>query len=431
MGWIVVSLTLILGGLAPFEEQRKEPLTLEDCWRIAEENHGSLIAARRNLRSAEASLTVARAPLIPQLGFGGTFFRGGVIGQQTGFTQRRFGVTETRQYSLNADWTLWDGGRTQERVRQAKAQVRSLQSTLEDTRQSVLFNVTRAYFDLLRAQRLAALAEEQLESAQGHLKLVNARIEVGEAAAIDRYPVEVEVANARLNLLTARNQVRIATNALANAMGLKSGTSLVLADVPEPQIEPVDLEAALQRAFLRRPDLRRLESQMEAARAALNLARIEQRPLLNLASSLEEGLGESATRRRWQINASLTFPIFDAGAARAGVEQAKASLEAVQASYEQLRKDIEAEVEEAYLLLTNAQERIVASRALVEQARRNLEAANEKYRLGLAIVLEIVDAQVAFFNAQVNLIQAIYDHHIARAQLERAQGILASAQGKE
>ena len=406
-----------------------KPLTLDQCIAVALQHHGRVLAANARYKSAEARIVTARSPLFPQIITRHTFFRGQTIGRQTGFIFRRLGfITETKQWSVYFDILLFDSGLTQAQIEQAKASAEGAKQDLNATLNSIALTVTQAYFELLRAQHLLKLSQQQLEASQAHLRMVQARIQAGDAAPVDVHPVRVEVANARLSLLSAQNQVKVARTALANAMGLNPHVNIDVVDVPEPQPQPLSmtLQACLDVAVKNRPDLLRARSELQLARAGLRAARLQTMPVLNVNAGYEIGIGGySPTQRRWQIDASISFPIFDGGATQARLREAKANMQAARASYEQLMRDIQAEVEQAYLNLQNAWERITATRTVVEEAERNLEAAREKYRLGLGIIIEVVDAQVNLFNAHINQIQATYDYYIAEAQLRYATGEIA------
>ena len=126
------------------------------------------------------------------------------------------------------------------------------------------------------------------------------------------------------------------------------------------------------------------------------------------------------------MKAILSWSLYDR-VDRANVDAARANMRVSEEQEQQVVKDIAAEVEQAHLSLTSANERIAAAEASVAMARKNLEVAQARYKLDLAIPLEIVDAQVAFSNAQLQAIGARYDYLLSRAQLDRAIGADAAA----
>lgn len=409
----------------PKRDSLKAPLTLEQCIAIAISKHGSAIAASANYSAAKAQVNIAKASLMPKLTTEHTLFRGQTIGRQTGFILRRLGeVTETKQSLLSLGVQV-DSGLTLTQIEQAKALANASYEELKLALSNVALNVTEAYFELLRSQHILKLSEQQLEAANGHMLMVEARIKAGDAAPVDIYPVRVELANARLNLLSARNAITVARLKLANAMGIEDA-SLEIEDAPEPQPTSVTLQELVETALKDHPEVQRLRWQLEAAKASFKFERLQSLPMLNITAGYDLGIGGySATERQWQINVGIQFPIFDGGLTAARIESAKDKVNAAQALYEQSLKDMRSNLERAYLDMQNAWERIEASKAIVEEAQQNLKAATEKYRLGLGIILEVVDAQVSLFNAQVSLTQSIYDYYIAKARLEHASGELA------
>jgi len=282
--------------------------------------------------------------------------------------------------------------------------------------------VTVAYFEALRTKRLAEIAAESVKEAEEQRRLIQARIDSGDAAAIDIYPADVQLANAKLQKLTADNQARVAATALRNAMGLPKGPDLKLVDYAEPSPEVPKLEDALAAALRDRPEVARSAAQVEAERAALSFARLQTRVIPSGSLSYDKGLTGTGFDTQWSAGINITMNVFDGGAAAAAVEAAKAKLEAALLRDQQLKYDIATEVQEAHLNLSNAFERLAAGKANVTLAEKNLEVAREKYLQGLAIPLEVTTAQVQHSDAQAAYAQALYDCYIARAQLEKTIG---------
>jgi outer membrane protein len=129
-----------------------------------------------------------------------------------------------------------------------------------------------------------------------------------------------------------------------------------------------------------------------------------------------------APRTSSGLTAGVTLPLFDGGARRADRNAAKDSVEAARLRDMQLAKDITASIDSAWASAASARDRIAAARALEESATVNLQAAQEKYKQGLGIALEVTTAQLQLFNAQISSIGALYDYHQARAALDRATG---------
>lgn len=425
------------GAPSAGEPPTDRPLKLEEAIQIAFQNHGDIGVAQEQLVGAKQRVISARAPLFPQVETTFSFQRNNLkrIGQtlsQQGFvvgaiTSHSF----THRYETTLSQTLWDMNRTRTLVRQAKAGVLSAEASVGLARTAVAFAVANAYFEQLRRERLLALAKQQVEQAKKHLEMVQAQVNAGVAARIDLNPVKVELKQAEFNLVSAENSARVAATNFRNALGLDRGPALKLEDVPDEVPSSTGrLEDYVAEALRLRPDLMQVKASVQQAEASLSLAKINARPQASISGSYVYGMGDSPTQRQLFLLGSVSIPIFSAGALKADVREARSNLESNKIRLQQLMKDISADVEAAYSNLVSAVGRIAAANALVDSARENLAAANEKYRLGVGIALEIVDAQIQFFSAQNSAAEALYDYHIAKASLNRAIGVWAAGRGQ-
>jgi outer membrane protein TolC len=161
---------------------------------------------------------------------------------------------------------------------------------------------------------------------------------------------------------------------------------------------------------------------VESSRYNLRLQALRRRPIFTTTVALNLNPNDPTTKSSWTVLGSITMPIWDAGVTRAREQEARAGLGLAQAREAQTRVDISNTVQQAVLNIQNAKERLDASRVAAEAAIRNLEAENARYQQGLAIPIDLTTAQLNYFTAQANEIQALYDYYIAQAQLKQALG---------
>ena len=203
------------------------PLTLKECIDYALTEHSSVLSAEQDLIGSTADVKRSRSGYVPKLAVGSAFSRWGNLGDIPG---NGFVVVQTTDSIVSLNETFYDGGRTLTAIRQAKASARASDANLDLTRQGRVLSVTTAYFNALRAKRLADIAAQTVAGSEEQRKLIQARIDLKDAAPVDIYPVEVQLANARLVKLQADNDVRIMANALRNAVGLDRGPELQIVD---------------------------------------------------------------------------------------------------------------------------------------------------------------------------------------------------------
>ena len=488
----------------PIAPDLTQPLTLEQSIRIALAGNGQTGASALQTQAAREAITSARAAGLPQItgnvGYNYLNQRTSVfvpnvtnigtgtgtgVGTGTGTVPIITGVNGIQGFATSSTTTniavsqnIFDGGRTRQQVRGARAQTQNAIGAFGGARGGLAFTVAQRFYEQLRQQKLTEQFEAQVALAKDQVEQVRAQIEVGTVARVDILSVQVTLRQRQFDLVTARNDLAQARVNFRNSLGLPAGAALQLVEsdrisqivpplaqeqappeqapieqprrsndlgtgvaVPPlsqlpttdllsiappdvPQLEPLETYQAQARAL--RPDLVQSRAAVAQGESSLALANIENRPQFSVSTGLN--LDPRATdERRFQVGAGLSIPIFNGGALRANKRAAADQLQANRVTLTQTEKNADAEVEASYLDIAGQVERIANARVLVEQAQLNLETATERYRLGLGIVLDVTNAQTQLFSAQVSATQAVYDYEISRASLDRAVGRFAWA----
>jgi len=330
------------------------------------------------------------------------------------------------QYSagVTVKQTLFDFGKTWTNVNIQKKNVEASRADLENTEEQVILNVKQAYYNLLRAKRTRDVAEETVKQFEQHLGQAKAFYEVGTKPKFDVTKAEVDLSNAKLNLISAENAVRLAMVSLNNAMGLPDAPVFVIEDNLSFTKYVVGLEDAVKKAYEGRPEIKALTARRIAAEKAIYLAKTGYFPLLTgNASWTWTGDRLDVRDGGWNAGVALSIPIFSGFLTKYQVSEAKANLNILLANEEALRQNVLLEVQQTYLNLTEAEERIATADITVRQAKENHEIAIGRYAAGVGNPIEVTDAEVALSNAKASQIQALYDYKIAAASLEKAMGV--------
>ncbi|MEK9137850.1 MAG: TolC family protein, partial [Bacteroidota bacterium] len=197
-----------------------ESLTLQQAIVLAVEHHPSLKAAEANIASASGSLTQAKSAYMPSLNLSATAQRtDGAFVFNPSFPPRN---QSYNNYSagLQINQTLFDFGRTINRVSANSGFLDASSLDFEAARGTVIANVQIAYFGAVQARQVARVNEEAFEQGSRHLAQAKAFYNVGRRPLFDVTKAEVDLANANVNLIRARNQLRVANLQLENAMGV-------------------------------------------------------------------------------------------------------------------------------------------------------------------------------------------------------------------
>ncbi|HEY3416007.1 MAG TPA: TolC family protein, partial [Armatimonadota bacterium] len=395
LGILVAALTLALPLCAAETKPAATPaapagpLSLQECIAIAQQNQIDVLVGQNAVTSSLARTTQARSSFYPQVSIEATPF------VQSGVTGGGHSTGPNEGTAITLSQNFYDGGLREAQVKAARFGETQSAASLARTRQSVTFNVTSAYYNALRAQHLAGVADAQVQYAQGQEELVHARVQAGDAAQVDELPVLAQLANAKVQQLAAKNTVRTSLIQLQNAMGLSSRTEFAIRDVEAPA--PLDLqpqEHYITLAQEKRPDVQAQNAAVGGAQSTLKSAKLQTQP--RIVASGQYGLGiTGSTSSDWSVSAGIAYDLFDGGKNRAVVDQEKANLTSTQQQAKQLGKDIEADVQQAYLNLVNANERMAASAVSLDAAQKNMDAQNARYKEGLATPLDLLNAQVA------------------------------------
>jgi len=419
-------------GLPATQLPQGERIALADAVNTALSNQASVAIAANQVGQAESGLTIARSAYWPTLlgdwqwtytrSHGGQRFTtlGGVPVSVGGAASQ-----ERHQTTLSTTYTLFDSGLRKAQLDQARASLVGAASGLDLARVTLTNRVASAYFNLALQQRTVTLAGEQVTQAQQHLDLANARIEAGLEAPVDRFRFESDLATAQLDLVSAETNERQAAITLRDTIGLPAGPALV---AEEPPLTPAvaglpSLEEDMAAASRLRPDLLQAQANVRAADASLAQARITARPVLNVGTSYIIKAEPAPSGTNLGVSGALQFPIFDAGLRRAEARSAEKALSSAQLTLTQLHKDVQAEVAQARLAVTTAWERINTAAVGVNAARENLDAVNARYKVGLAIPVEVTDAELQYFNTELQAASALYDYFGALAALRNALGL--------
>jgi outer membrane protein TolC len=320
---------------------------------------------------------------------------------------------------------LFDFGKTRAQVRVQKNNVDASRSDLGSTEEQVIFNVKQAYYDSLRAKRNKVVAEDAIRQFEQHLAQAKAFYEVGTRPKFDVTKAEVDLSTARLALLRADNSLNISFVNLNNAMGVPDAPEYMLEEHVSLPKAVISIEEAYKQAFGNRPDLLALASRKKAAEDAVAVAQKGYFPFLtgNAGWTWAGEGGQFATGDGWNAGVTLSIPIFSGFLTKNQVAEARAALNVVSANEESLRQNVMLEVQQAYINIKEAAERITVADLTVQQATENLEIASGRYAAGVGNPIEVTDAEVALSTARFSHNQALYDYVIAYASLEKAMGV--------
>jgi outer membrane protein len=416
-------------------ETPDEPLSLDDCISIALARSPSVSLAGQDVRSSEAGLQRSVASYYPSAVFVGTRGRTG----GTSFLETSAGIvpfstaTDRREAEVILTQTIWQTGRG-EGIRGSRYALYASTARHTAILQDVVVSVAQLYYGALAAEQLVAVEEANLAAARQHQELVRARSEVGETPSVDVVFAEADVSHAEFSVLQSENEAAVAKARLKREIGLAPTYQLQLADPGKSALDHAapSLEDALATAHGNRPELVAAEASVGAAEAQLRSAKLLEWGQMSLSAEYDRGVtGPRADADSWAIVGTLTAFLFDGGSRSADVDAARAQVGSAKAQQRETVEAVGLEVEIALLDLTTASKSIEAADRAVTAAEAQLAAAQSKYREGVGIFVEILDAERAVVRARTDLIRTTFDYATADVAVRKATGtlVLPGAQG--
>lgn len=421
------------------ESSSPQVYTLDECVQLAERHNATLIAAKQSYNAARSQVWTGWGRLLPsidtRLGYSHseTWSPGGAYWNQytDSIEYVPSGAVASKYYSAHISagqgWSL--GGYDYFNIQEKNASRNSAKSSYVLTRQELVLSVKQSYFDVLKSKMLWEIQKEALKRADEQLKIAQTRYELGAASYSDVLKAKVQHGDVKLALISAENTVKIAKATLNSWMGQDVNASI---DVEENLSLPqfgYSYEQALEDAMTKNADLQKAESGLKSAQAQLGMARSGFFPNFNLSASYSwdnQDLNEIKYIRRrdysWSVSAYFSFNIFDNFQKNYNLSWAKANRNSARENFHQAKRDVALELKQAYLNVQEAQQKIDLSEEKVESAGEDLELVQEKYNLGSASILELLDAEVSFKQAESDRVEALYDYNLAVAQFEKAMG---------
>jgi TolC family type I secretion outer membrane protein len=403
-------------------------LTLSEATALALRQQPTIRSAQGSLTAAQARVPQARSSYYPR------------VDLQTGVQSSEF-ISSTTNRKTRSDSTflsfvgrqlLYDFGKTAALVDEAQAGSRVAAGELERVRDLVVQNVRQTYFGVLAARLLVGVADAALARSELNLRSARGFFDVGTKPKSDVTRAEVEVANARVGVIRARNLVRFSEASFANALGLDATVPIEIADTLTYDAVALDPAQLAAEGLGNRPELRQAQARLDGARAQLSGARAGYLPDLTLSGSAGyagddalvsvDGVAGVSFSETWSITGQLTWNLFQGFFTQNRVRETQALVETARANYETVELQVRLEVEQAYIAVVEAAERIGATEKAIESAQENLRLAQGRYDAGVGTILDLTEAQLSLSNAEADNVRALTDYRVGLAVLDRVVG---------
>jgi outer membrane protein TolC len=444
---------LALAGVAWFSaETAAQPvLTADRAVQLALEQNSQIISASAGVLDARGGVYGALAGVLPQVSAG--------ITRSGSWTRNQRGVqifgggfavpSSTDRYEsystqpvLSGQWNALNLS-SLSGLRAARSSLKAAQWQRASARNEVALLARQQFYEVVKAVRLVDVSASALQLARDNGRRVQALFDVGSVSRSDVLRAQVNTSQAVLDSISAQQSVLVQRAGLAGLIGLeesKLGEVDTVLTVTPQSFEEAGL---LAEAVANRPDLKTAADELRAARASLWAARLQRLPYVTVSGSValspasssksegvdEDGVpftisGRNEADRQTSARVAVNWDLFDGLATDARNAQARARLMRAQNAYDVLQRELRSGIHEAVITYQQALAGEATASAARASALENLKLIQQKYNVGSATILDLIDAQVQLQRAESQEVSALAAIRVAEAQVQRARGRL-------
>jgi len=402
-----------------------EEYSLSDLSRIALENSERIRISEEDLYIANREKDKAKAALFPDLS---------VFASYTKYTEDKMDSPDfviqpdnSTSWGLRLDQSFSLSGRELTAFRVSKENIEKSRYDLYSLKESFLFTLSSAYFDVLKAEKSVQIAKANVERLRKHRDAARIRLEVGDVTKTALLRAEAELSGKQSELTKAENGLQLSKAVLSQIVGIRK--DFLIKDEPiMKQDGIISLDVLQEEALSDRSELKKAELQIRISGEEVKYQKGSYWPSLSIEGVYSRRDDDPATtflnKESIYGGITLNFPFYEGGLRKAEVRQAEAKMRQARLMYEDMKKMINVEVEGAYLDLIT-QERIM--RSLKDQlsfADDNYNAVSKQFQYGLADSLDVMDANTLLVTAERELANSEFNYRLASLKLKLATGTL-------
>lgn len=390
-----------------------QTLNLKQAEQIAIQNHPQIQAAVDVATVAEEQVKQQRSAYYPMA-------NGSATGVEAENNSRMSAGALTSSFifskyanGVSVNQLVTDFGRTHELVKSSNLHAQAQQERVVTSREDVLLGVDRAYFNVLKAQTLLRVAQETVKERQLVVDQVNAEYQSKLKSGLDLSFAQVDLSQANLLLIQARNNVEASFADLSAALGYSDQRTFQLAEEPLPPQPPADWSQLIEQAMRDRPELISQRLDVGSAQSYATAERDLWFPTISAAgvAGLAPVREDALTSTRYAAAGfNVNIPIFNGHLFGALRGEADAEARAQQQYLRDLQNRITRDVRTAWLNAQSGYQDLSVTQQLLKQAQKALELAQARYKLGLSSIVELSEAQLNETQAEISETSAKYDY---------------------
>ncbi len=410
--------------------QQPSNWTVQAAVRFALANSPDIAVTRHRITAARAAVKEAQSAFYPRIGVSTSYSRtnnpmysfGNILNQGVFNNTINFndpGWSDNLDMTAGVNYRFYNGGHDQAGVQAARAGEAASKLELAVVHSRLEFAVVRSFLTIVQARETVQARQAAVKAIAASLQVARARYAAGTMLKADLLNLEVQQSKTHENLIQARHGLALAKRGFLNLLGLAKGTVHIDAGHYPEQPLPGNT------SFARRPELKRMNAAIRAARAQVRQAGSGYYPTADAFVNyrIDKGYELDGSGNSWMGGVRLNYNLFDGHRTSAAVTRAKALLAAAREQKRKLSLAINFEVEQAQLALEQAGQQLQVTKKMVEQADESARLSRARFKEGVILSSDLIEVENRLTDALVRRTVARASRRIAIADLRWAVGL--------
>lgn len=418
--------------------QEKQTWSLEDCINYALEKNIQLQQNKISLQESEVDVKTAKAALFPSLSFNTgqnvvnrPYQQNSATVSGTEIISSNNKTTYNGSYSLNAQWTLWNGGQRLNNIKQQKKNQEIAELSVAETENTLKEEITKLFLQILYADESVNINKGTLEVSKATYERAKELFNQGSISKADLAQLESQVGNDEYQLVTSESSLRNYKLQLKQMLELDGTAEMelelpVLDDAKVMQLLPSQ-EDVYQTALANRPEIQSSKLSIDNAKLAISSAKSGYFPTISLSASTSS-MTNNSSQNNWaqqmkygwnnMIGLNISVPIFNNRQTKSAVEKAQFQYNSSLLNLQDKQKGLYTDIETIWLDALNAQQQYAAAEVKLKSSQTSFDMVNEQFKLGMKNTVELLTEKNNLLSAQQQRIQAKYMAILNRTLLD-------------
>lgn len=421
---LTVLSVLLTGGMA----WGQKAWTLQECLDYALANNIQLQQKKITAASDHEDVLQSKSALFPSVSFSTNQnaswrpFAESTINLTNGsMTTNENTVSYNGSYGINANWTVWNGNRNTNTIKQNKLTEQVAELAVQQQANSIQEQIAQLYVQILYETEAVKVCEEIIKASQLQRDRAKTMVEVGSLARVDLVQLEAQVSQDQYSLAQAQSQLANYKLQLKQLLEIHDSEpfDVAIPDVSDEKVLSIipNEQAVYNAALESRPEIQSSKLNIESSEIAISSARAGYKPTVSLSASIgsSNSSGQDLVFTRQiknnlsnSLGITVSMPIFDNLQTRTNIRKAKYALQTSELNLQEQQKQLYSTVENYWLNATTSQQQYIYAKANVKSMQESYDLVSEQFNLGLKNIVELTTGKNNLLQAEQQLLQTKY-----------------------